>query len=324
MKKPAILIVAVACLAALAWWLIFANGAKEPSPFLGYVEAETALVAPKRGGRVVELAVAKGELVAAGARLFALDADEETAAVAEAEARLKQARAQLEDLRAAGQRPEEIEAMEARRRQALAALSRSRPELERQERLFAQNVVAAADLERARAAFERDKAALAEVEQEILAARLPGRDARIDAAAAEVEALAAALARARAALSERVVMAPLGGRAVEVFFRVGELAAAGQPVVEILPSENVVARFFVSEPGVAGLEYGQGVTIFCDGCPEGGIEAAISFIADEAEFTPPVIFSRQERAKLVFRVEARPTEPTSLLKPGLPIEARVR
>src|SRR5690606_348157 len=137
-------------------------------------------------------------------------------------------------------------------------------------------------------------------------------------------ALAAALARARVALSDRVVSAPQGGRALDVFFRVGEIAAAGQPVVEILPPENVVARFFVPEPAVAGLEYGRRVAIFCDGCPESGVEAAISYVASEAEFTPPVIFSREERAKLVFRVEARPVEPTSLLKPGLPIEARLR
>ena len=97
---------------------------------------------------------------------------------------------------------------------------------------------------------------------------------------------------------------------------------AGQAVVEILPPENVLVRFYVPETAVAGLQQGQSVGIACDGCA-GDLSGRITFIASDAEFTPPVIFSRQERSKLVFLVKARPTSGLSMLKPGLPVEVRL-
>jgi HlyD family secretion protein len=110
---------------------------------------------------------------------------------------------------------------------------------------------------------------------------------------------------------------------LDTLYRVGEVVPAGQPVIEMLPPENVKLRFHVPETAVARLAFDQTVAIACDGCPA-GLTATISYIASEAEFTPPVIFSRQERAKLVFVVEALPTAPAPALRPGLPVEVRPR
>ena len=85
-----------------------------------------------------------------------------------------------------------------------------------------------------------------------------------------------------------------------MFFRAGEVVNAGQPVLSLLPPQNLRLRFYVPEPVLATFALGQTVAVACDSCPA-GIEAKVSFISREAEYTPPVIFSEQERAKLVFR-----------------------
>jgi HlyD family secretion protein len=102
-------------------------------------------------------------------------------------------------------------------------------------------------------------------------------------------------------------------------YRPGEWVAAGAPVVSILPPGNVKIRFYVPEPVLASLRIGAPVSVRCDGCGA-AIAAKISFIAPQAEFTPPVIYSRENRAKLVFLVEAHPDAANAALHPGLPVE----
>lgn len=320
------LIVIVATLGGVGAALIIAlrmgPSATTPPQFLGYVEAETLLVGPEAGGRLITLAATEGEIVAAGAPLFALDAEAEQARVAEAEARLAKARAQLADLKAAQQRPEQIDVLQARRRQAEAELAFSRSEWERRQRLFERRAVAETRLQQAEMAFERDRAELAQIEREITVARLAARDEQIEAARAEVTAAEAALRQARTALAERRVVVPRDGRILDVFYHKGEVVTAGQPIVEILPPEIVRVRFYAPEPELAGIALGERISIACDGCPT-DLAAEITFIASEAEFTPPVIFTREERAKLVFLIEARPLAPSETLKPGLPVEVKL-
>jgi HlyD family secretion protein len=104
----------------------------------------------------------------------------------------------------------------------------------------------------------------------------------------------------------------------DVFFRQGEYASSGAPVVSILPPENVFVRFFVPETEIANLRPGTPVHIGCDGCAP-DLTGTISFISSQAEFTPPVIYSVGNRERLVFKAEAR--APSGLpLRPGLPVE----
>jgi HlyD family secretion protein len=93
---------------------------------------------------------------------------------------------------------------------------------------------------------------------------------------------------------------------------------AGQPVLALLPPANLRVRFYVPEPMLSTIMLGQTVSVTCDNCGA-DLRARITFISQEAEFTPPVIFSEQERAKLVFRVEARPLDPDLRLPIGLPV-----
>jgi len=77
-------------------------------------------------------------------------------------------------------------------------------------------------------------------------------------------------------------------------------------------------RFFVPEPVLASIDYGDVVKVSCDSCSP-DITARISFIARQSEFTPPVIYSLEERSKLVFLVEALPVKPDSL-RVGQPVD----
>ena len=320
-RRIALLVAATLVLTA-AWWLFAPRRAGAPGPYLGYVEAETVLVAPKAAGRLVGLKVAEGQTVAKGDPLFALDCDAEGAAVEAAAARVSQAKAQLADLERPQQRPEEIAVLEATLDQAKATADLSSADLERQERLNKQGTAAQAQLDQARAAAERDKAAIAQIERQIAVGRMSGRPDAVAAAKANVAAAEKTLAQAQVALSDRQVPAPAAGRVLDVFYRKGEVVPAGQAVAEILPPEDVLVRFYVPETAVAGLREGEGVEIACDGCAS-DLTGTITFIASDAEFTPPVIFSRQERSKLVFLVKARPTSGLSALKPGLPVEVRL-
>ena len=128
------------------------------------------------------------------------------------------------------------------------------------------------------------------------------------------------MAQAETRLARRRVSAPANAKVQDVFFRAGEVVNAGQPVLSLLPPQNLRLRFYVPEPVLATFALGQTVAVACDSCPA-GIEAKVSFISREAEYTPPVIFSEQERAKLVFRIEARPAAAMNL-PIGLPVSVR--
>lgn len=299
-RRIPILILAVLIL-GFVWWF-WPRGASGDA-LQGYIEGDLVLVGAESAGRITELAVDSGNKVEAGTHLFALDDQEQTAARNEAAAK-------LEDLKAAGQRPEQIAVLEATERRAQAALELSRSELDRQRELFKRGVSAEARLQQAQSTFERDEAALQEARRQIKAAELAGRSSEI--AAAE-----AALDGAEKALAKRRVAAPVAAVVEDVYFRAGEVVAAGQPVLALLPPGNRKVRFYVPEPRLSGLRVGQDITVSCDGCED--MKATLTFIASEAEFTPPVIFSQEERAKLVFRAEARLTE-AEALPLGLPVD----
>jgi HlyD family secretion protein len=109
----------------------------------------------------------------------------------------------------------------------------------------------------------------------------------------------------------------------DVMLRAGEYAAPGAPVVALLPDGALKVRFFLPQAALARVQVGQAVMLACDGCPS-GLSATVAFMSDQAEYTPPVIYSNDSRAKLVFMIEARPdARSASLLKPGQPVDVRL-
>ena len=218
--------------------------------FQGWVEADLVFIGPDEAGRVETLSVRLGDSIAAGAPLFAVDADLQRA-----------------DVNAAG-----------------AALANARQAFERAERLLKTSAGT-------QKTFDDAQAALRETE-----ARLNSAETR---------------------LARRRVASPAAGLVQQVYFRAGEVVPAGRPVIALLPPGNVKVRFFVPQAVLPKLAIGDRVDVRCDGCPD-GIGARVNFISRSSEFTPPVIYSQEERAKLVFLIEAAPEKPDAL-RVGQPV-----
>jgi HlyD family secretion protein len=294
------------------------GGVTTTAAFSGYVEADYVMVTSSIGGTLMKLAVARGDKVSAGAPLFALDDAAERAARDEAAAKLAQAQSQLADLRL-GKRQPEIDAIVAQRAQAEAALRQSQADFERQMQLRSSRVSSQKQLDDARAQRDRDQSHLAELDAQLEVARMPARDDEIRAAEAAVTAAQAALAQAEWRLGQKTGVAPQAGLVVDTLYRPGEMVAAGQSIVQMLPPANVKIRFFVPEQVVGRIAIGQTVKVSCDGCGA-PVAATVRFISPQAEFTPPVIYSREQRSRLVFMVEARPNERVETLHVGQPVD----
>jgi HlyD family secretion protein len=292
--------------------------ANKDAAFPGYMEADLVLVGSEQGGRVADLSVEEGDSIKQGDAIFTLESSEQEASVAAAKSRVAEAEARLADAKAELQRPDEVKVLEAALNEAKAMLQVSTNNLARAQTLFDKGWTTKAALDDAVAQHDRNAAAVVEAEKRITAAKLPGRSDMIDAAAANAEAARHALAEAEKNLGKRKVFAPADGTVEEVYFRPGEVVNAGQSVVALLPPRNLKVRFFVAEPERARLQVDQSVAVTCDGCPP-DLHAKINFIARDAEFTPPVIFSREQRRKLVYLVEARPEGPAAKLTAGQPV-----
>ena len=305
--------------AALACMLVVAACSdRTPAGYPGYVEGEYVRVAAPLSGTLTQLAVERGADVERNAPLFTLESEQERAARAEAEARVSQAQATLANLEKA-RRPPEVAAVRAQLAQAQAALRQSEADLARTQKLVADKFLPPQKRDEALAGRDRDRARVAELNQQVQIANLPARSDEIARAAAEVKAATDSLAQAQWRVTQKSQASPVAARVVDTLYRPGEWVPAGAPVVSLLPPGNVKIRFYIPETAVGPMRIGETVSVGCDGCGA-DIAAKVRFIAPQAEYTPPVIYSRENRANLVFLVEARPDAPHAALHPGLPVE----
>jgi HlyD family secretion protein len=289
------------------------------APLQGYIEGEYVRMAAPFAGTLQSLGVQRGSQVSAGASLFSLERENEIAARRQAEQQLQAATARLENLKT-GKRPSEVQTVAEQLRQAMAARDLSAASLRRQESLFKSGFVSNAALDDARMQLRRDDALVAQLQASVATANLPGRPDEIRAAEADADAAREALAQADWRLAQRAVAAPVSGRVSDTYYVVGDWVPAGGVVASLLPEGNVKIRFYVPEQELGRLSAGQIVTFACDACGP-SLTAKITFISDHAEFTPPVLYSKENRAKLVYLVEARPpTEAAGNLNPGQPVD----
>jgi HlyD family secretion protein len=311
--------VAVTALAAAA--LLAGCQAPPASGWAGYAEGDFVRIAAPLGGTLAALPVQAGQTVAAGAQLFTLESDAESAARAEAAERLRASVAQARNTET-GRRADEIAVTRAQLRQARAQATLARSELQRQQQLVHQGFLSAARLDDLRAGVAQSAARVAELEAALRVAELPARPAEREAARAAAAAASQALQQADWRLLQKAQRAPQAGQVSDTYFRVGEWVPAGAPVVSLLPVGAVKLRFFVAEAELPTLAPGQAVTVRCDGCGA-PLTAHIRRIAAQAEYTPPVIYSNSQKARLVFMVEAWPdAADAARLRPGQPIEVR--
>ncbi|MBR0568749.1 HlyD family efflux transporter periplasmic adaptor subunit [Azoarcus sp. L1K30] len=286
--------------------------------YQGYVEGEYLYLSAPQPGFLDTLATPRGSRVGAGQTLFVIASEPDGQALSEAEARAQAAREKVENLKAPRRAPE-VAALEAELEAALAGLRLSRARLQQQTALAAQRFVSRAALDDARSAFDRAAAQVDVARQQLASVRASvGRQSEVRGAEADLRAATAVVEQKRWAAQMKTVLAPVVGEVSETYYRPGEWVPAGAAVVSLLPDDRRRLRFFVPESALAGLKPGQVVEAGCDGC-SAAVRATIDFIAPQAEYTPPVIYSRGSREKLVFRVEAVP-EHAAELRPGLPVD----
>ncbi|WP_322012471.1 HlyD family secretion protein [Paraburkholderia sp. J12] len=289
----------------------------------GYVEGEYVYLSSSQSGTLTRLDVQRGQNIGASAPVFALEAVDETAALDEARHQLAAAQAQLADLQT-GKRPPEVRVSEAQLAQAIANAHKAALQLTRDEAQFRAGGIARAQLDDSREDAASTAAQVRELENQVTVANLPGRKAQVAAQAAQVEAAQAALAQAQWKLDQKRVSAPQAGLVYDTLYRVGEWVQAGSPVVQMLPPQNVKVRFFVPETVVGSLAPGRRISLHCDGCAA-DIPAAVTWVSNAAEYTPPVIYSDENRQKLVFMIEAHASPQDAVkLHPGQPVEVRLQ
>ena len=368
---------ALVLLAALAatWTVHRLNGQDRTVSVTGTIEALQVDVSAKIAGRIVERTVREGQPVERGQLLVRLG-DEELAAevrraeaavrtaeaqlkdlqagarreeIEEAEARAARARAQLDDL-LAGSRQQEIEQARAAVRNATAVREWSERELARTRELYARDLVAFQEVDRARNAYDvaaaneasaRERLALLEAgarKDEIDAARAELRAAQervrllragprpdaVVAARGQVAEARAALALGQARLGEMRLRSPITGLVLRTNLEVGEMANPGVSILTLMDPQDMWLRAYVSETEVGRIRVGQQALITVDAFPGRTFAGAISEIASEAEFTPKNVQTKKERVNLVFRVKIAIRDAEGVLKPGMPADAQLR
>jgi HlyD family secretion protein len=307
-RRIALIVVAIAVGGWLAW-RAWGPHPEDEAVLSGYIEGENLYLAAPIAGYVAHLDVARGDRVKAGAPLFAMDdaslraqRDQAAAVVAQAKAQIFTAEAKLTQARATA------EAAQAQSANAMQDLARYR----NAQRANPQTVsLQQVDTAVATAANASGQAGAARADEQ-------SQQGQIEAAKAQAAAQQAALADTIAKLDQLAPHAPADARVQDVFFQKGEWVAANQPIVELLPDDKVKLRFFVPEAEVARYRPGETVHFYCDGCAT-GLTARINYVSAQPEYTPPIIYSRSSRDKLVFMVEALPHDARNLT-PGLPVD----
>ncbi|MEZ5871745.1 MAG: HlyD family efflux transporter periplasmic adaptor subunit [Nitratireductor sp.] len=301
------------CMLPVLAGLLSGCGPAEPLA-VGYAEGEYVLLAPIETARLVSVGVRKGDTIKAGGVVANLERRDAEIAVAEAEAAMRSAAAALDNLKS-GKRPEEIAVIEALLNSANAQAKEAERAYQRQKGLSKGGFASQANIDGAQTQVEQTSAKVAELEANLAVAKLPARSAEIDAAESTLKRASASLENAQWRLSQRVVTAPADGEVADVILRKGELAGPQSPIISFLPEGAIKLKLYVPERALSAMVTGRKLKVNCDGCQSGSF-ATISFVSREPEFTPPVIYSINNRQKLVYLVEARPDADAPLLRPG--------
>ena len=288
---------------------------------VGYVEGEYVLLAPIETAQVVSVMVRRGDRFDKGAELARLEDRDTEIAVAQAQAALAQAKAQLADLRK-GKRPEEIAVLETTLRSAEVQADDAKRTLKRTTDLNKRGIATQAELDKARTAADLADARVGEAKANLAVAALPARAETIEAAESQVEQAKAALEQAEWRYANRTIVAPAAGRIFDVIRDAGDIAGPAAPMLSMLPDGAVKLKLYVPEALFSSVAVGDVMPVSCDGC-RGGLTARVSYVSPDPEFTPPVIYSLETRQKLVHLIEARPEDGADALKPGQIVDARL-
>jgi HlyD family secretion protein len=288
----------------------------------GTIEVEETDIVPTLRGRIRRIWVSEGSQIRAGDTLITLTSSTLPDDLREREARVARAEAEVRDLER-GSRPEEIARAEAELRSAQAEDARAAKEWERMKALAEGNVVSQQDADNARAAAD-DARSKREARQESLQLLREGatREAR-DAARSRLAEAKAFLAQGRATDGELTLVAPVGGVVLPLYYRVGEVVEEGDPVMTTADVSHPWVRVFVNQRDVPSLKLGGAAEAMVDGARQQPISGRIVAINHEAEYTPRVALTDDERADLMFGIKVALSAADGAARAGLPATVRL-
>jgi HlyD family secretion protein len=293
---------------------LFAACAAPPPLAVGYVEGEFVLLAPIEVAEVETVLVRRGDRVTPGTPVATLESGDALIAVAQAEAALAQAGAELANLQL-GKRQEEVDVLEAAIVSAEAQAAEAKRVEARLTGLLERGIATKADYDRAATAVQTADAEVGQAKANLSVARLPARPEEIKAAEHQVKQAQATLDQAKWRLGKRDIQAPSAGRVDDIIRTPGDVAGPTAPVISMLPDGAVKLKVYIPEAAFSSVQIGSVLKVRCDGCPD-GLTAKVSYVSPDPEFTPPVIYSLETRQKLVYLVEARPEDGETKLQPG--------
>lgn len=293
---------------------LFPGCAPAPPLATGYVEGQYVLIAPVEISQIDQITVRRGDRYGAGQALVYLERRDAEIDLNKARAAHEQAKSVLGNL-SQGRRPEEIAVIEASLLSARLQATEMARELARVKDLLDRGIAAQATYDQAETNNAVAAARVKELQANLSVARLPAREDEIKAARAAVSQAGAQVENAIWRLSKRTLSAEMDGTVVDLIRSAGEVAGPQSPVLSVLPDGAVTLRLYVPEYSLSQIALGQVLQVGCDGCPA-GLSAKINYISDGPEFTPPVIYSLENRQKLVYLIEALPLGDSIRLKPG--------
>jgi len=320
--KKIFIIIAVIALAAVAALVISRRNTavKGEIKVSGTIEATTAELSFKVGGRLLKRLVDEGMQVTAGQTVAILEDDELKQERTARGADERAVRAALADLEA-GSRREEIAQGEAALVRLKADADKLARDAQRAESLFTREVIPRTELDAARAGRDVSAAAVREAEQHLKLLKAGPRPDAVRQARARVDVSAAGVSLAETRLAQAVLTAPMAGLVLAKHAEPGEMLAAGAPVVTVARMDEVWLRGYIPEAEVGLVAIGQRARVTADAWPGRILEGRVSFISSEAEFTPKNVQTEKERVKLVYRIKITLPNPKGELKPGMPVDA---
>lgn len=301
--------------------LVVACTTPESNQASGTIEFTQTDVAAMVPARVVRILVEDGAGVHAGDTIAVLSQTGLAQDIDQRQARVAAAEAELRDLQR-GARAEEIARARDELRSAQAEATRTADDSVRVARLLAAGATSQSAFDGAATAARVAGARRDALGEALKLLEAGPRPERVAAARAAVATARAQLAMAEAAAGDLVLLAPTSGTVMARHVEPGEVLAAGIPVVSLGDARNAWVRVYVRSGLLASIRVGDRVPVTIDGLPDREFQGRVSVLATEAEFTPRVALTEQERADLLFGVRIELADTTGTLKAGLPATAR--
>lgn len=284
--------------------------------YQGYVEGENIFLASPYSGILVKKLTHRGQVVKKNQLLFQLDSEPQILQIKQARAELNEAQRIYQDLQNPKRKPE-IEAIKAQIEQIDAQLELAQIRVARFKHLHDMQAGDRDRLDQAIARYDELKHLRSQYQANLELAQLGGREEQINAQLARIKRLQEKLAETKWQLAQKSIYAPESGIIFDTFYLPGEFVASQQPIAALLTPKNVRIEFFVPAERVNGFNQGQIIEFTCMGCKK-NYTARVSYISPEAEYVPPLVYSRDNADKLVFRIKAQILQPDKF-KPGQPV-----